>query len=514
MKKRRLAALLLTLTLAAASAVPAAAESAAFPDVRGSWCESAVSAVCSLGLMEGTAAGRFDPAGAVNQGSLLAMAARLCRQRTGGSIAAPRAGESWYQPYADYLRARLDSGALRDDTGALAGMLDGNGDSTCDRFDLVWIFSAVLNGDALPAVNDIGALPDTDDAAVRAFTAAGVLTGTDGYGTFRGLRTVSRGEAAVVLARIADPSARVRFTQKAYSLSQALLGLPADTPVLTVDGYAVSAETYAAYLANALADYRGAAGDAISWDTPDRGGLTPAEKVRAAALGKVQRLAVLMNHASAYPLTETQQAEVRRTVSADRLSSYSFGLSDAFLTQRAASSFLTANLMATRKPTRAELEAYLAENQELYGQYVLLYRDGTGRAASDAEARSTAQTLRQNLADHVRDREYVAYLVDKYGDEGTPEADVLPLAILSESGRAAASALSTDQVSAVLSEDDGYLVLIRRDPAESETLNDTLAYAPTAALLEQWAAQAVTATTDAYRALRMADIAARSETLL
>lgn len=66
----------------------------------------------------------------------------------------------------------------------------------------------------LPAVNEVPGLPDTGDPDVLELYRAGVLTGSDEYGTFNGHLTLTRAEAAAICARILRPELRVRFSPK------------------------------------------------------------------------------------------------------------------------------------------------------------------------------------------------------------------------------------------------------------------------------------------------------------
>lgn len=71
----------------------------------------------------------------------------------------------------------------------------------------------------LPVINDIAddAIPDLDPRSVisqdiLALYRAGVLTGTDQYGTFDGRGTLTRAQAAAICARMLRPELRVRFS--------------------------------------------------------------------------------------------------------------------------------------------------------------------------------------------------------------------------------------------------------------------------------------------------------------
>lgn len=62
----------------------------------------------------------------------------------------------------------------------------------------------------LEAINDIAATPDLPDGtAILSLYRAGILTGVDGAGTFHGEGTLTRAEAAAMLARIVRPELRI-----------------------------------------------------------------------------------------------------------------------------------------------------------------------------------------------------------------------------------------------------------------------------------------------------------------
>ena len=69
----------------------------------------------------------------------------------------------------------------------------------------------------LPVLNPDPAIPDVpgerydyqQTAAIRWLYQAGILNGTDAQGTFRGASPLNRGQAAVMLSRVLDPSLRI-----------------------------------------------------------------------------------------------------------------------------------------------------------------------------------------------------------------------------------------------------------------------------------------------------------------
>ena len=89
-------------------------------------------------------------------------------------------------------------------------------DETATRLDFVKLLSLV-SGDLLEPINDITDFPDATEETkdvVLSFYQAGILTGTDDYGTFRADGTLSRAEMATMAARLIRPELRQEFTIK------------------------------------------------------------------------------------------------------------------------------------------------------------------------------------------------------------------------------------------------------------------------------------------------------------
>ena len=84
------------------------------------------------------------------------------------------------------------------------------------RDEMAYLFANAL-GDNFPQLNQVTSLPDVepgDEYSQQIYTLyqAGILNGTDKYGTFLPDNTVSRGEAAALLTRMAEPETRLTFT--------------------------------------------------------------------------------------------------------------------------------------------------------------------------------------------------------------------------------------------------------------------------------------------------------------
>ena len=232
--------------------VPRVTEAPAFSDTAGAWCEAEVSTVCEAGLMEGRSADCFAPRDTLMPEHVVAVCARLYSLLTGGDGAVGPAaeGEAWYQPYYDYLAESLDYTG-----GSEALMLNFHATKyPAKRWHFAQILYQTLEAAEaeLPVLNQVSVVPDSTDPAVLALYRAGILTGNDPYGTFDGNGTLNRGQAAAILARLADPSLRQTFTLKSFDLCADVLGLEPETVVLTVGGAPVTAAEFANDLCTAL----------------------------------------------------------------------------------------------------------------------------------------------------------------------------------------------------------------------------------------------------------------------
>ena len=263
MVKRRFSALFLTLTLllctlpaAAAEGddwlVPKVQEAPAFTDMAGVWCEDAVQTVCQTGLMQGRSDGSFNPSGALTGAHIVTICARLYDLLTGGdgTLQEPAADQAWYDPAYESLAEALDYAG-----GLDALRINIHPDKySIRRWQFVELLDQTLTAAdvTLPAINQITVLPDTTDTAVLKLCSAGILTGSDQYGSFRGNESLSRGQAAAILARLADPAQRQTFTPEPFDLCADVLGVDGATVLLTVGGESVTAELFAYNLCDAL----------------------------------------------------------------------------------------------------------------------------------------------------------------------------------------------------------------------------------------------------------------------
>ena len=166
------------------------------------WAASAVRLCYEAGLMQG-AGGRFSGGDSLNAAQAVVMADRVHQIYHTGENTLTN-GDPWYAPYVDYAieNGIIEEGDFTDYTAPVT------------RAAMARVFSRALPAEALRAVRTVFSIPDLDDApegdrgAVRTLYDAGVLSGSDEYGTFYPDREVTRYEAAAIIARIAFESER------------------------------------------------------------------------------------------------------------------------------------------------------------------------------------------------------------------------------------------------------------------------------------------------------------------
>lgn len=247
---------------------PAVTSMPAFTDVSsdgkagGVWYDYESVKVCvEAGLMKGSGAA-FNPGGQITIAELAMICARINERLTGMAVPEKEDGEIWYAPA---IRVMEELGI---DTGA-------DPMARATRNDFARLLSAVCGGDTLAPINAITALPDTDSWDVLRLYNAGILTGTDKYGTFSPNGSLSRAETAAMLARLVRPSLRKSFVPAVRpsvgdlnSLTQLLLGMNADDTLATVDGVSISVQSFLYHLRSAVkqqAELSGGPGS-INWD--------------------------------------------------------------------------------------------------------------------------------------------------------------------------------------------------------------------------------------------------------
>lgn len=178
------------------------------------WYADTVARAYELGLMKGTSETSFSPLRGVTLAEAVTLAARLHSESVGdGADFAAGSGGPWYAPYAAYA---LESGLIGEepDYGAAA-----------TRADLARILVKALPAESLeplcepPVFADLEGDPEGEALAgeIEPLCRAGILSGEtiDGKQYFHPQRPISRAEVAALMARLADPSLRLRPAEPA-----------------------------------------------------------------------------------------------------------------------------------------------------------------------------------------------------------------------------------------------------------------------------------------------------------
>ncbi len=205
------------------SVTTSAALSNPFTDVpKNAWYYSVVSRAYAEGLINGKVKNGqnvFDPNANMTMAEVLKLAACVRQLLVDGKVTLTNSkdGSPWYMSYYNYLK----------DNGRLQSVLIDytNFKKPVTRGEMVRIFWNVMPASSLKQRNVIGegAIPDVDthnsehvvfSTAVYSFYRAGIVSGSDEYGTFHPDNNIRRSEVAAILVRIIDPSMRVAAPAK------------------------------------------------------------------------------------------------------------------------------------------------------------------------------------------------------------------------------------------------------------------------------------------------------------
>lgn len=206
------------LALAAMAAVFSATASAAgfskpntykdgqFSDVSNDkWFASSVASSYELGFMNGTDDTVFSPNGDVTVAQAITIASRVNDAYHSKGTSFDQSGKNWYDCYVDYAIA---NGIITD------GQFDSY-TRNITRSEMAVVFSKAVPTDFLEPKNDINEIPDIPSTnayfdEVLSLYKAGVVMGSDEFGTFKPNNNITRAEAAAIINRVALPESRLR----------------------------------------------------------------------------------------------------------------------------------------------------------------------------------------------------------------------------------------------------------------------------------------------------------------
>ena len=178
-----------------------------------SWYYSSVKAAWENDLIDGVTVNEFKPNATLTVVQTIKLAAALHQLGRTGEVSLKNGGVNWYDNYVNYVVA---NGIIEKD---YANYTKAQMNAPVTRGEFVHIFHGAE--EAYKAINTVAdnAIPDvkaTDKfaAEIYEFYRAGILTGSDAKGTFHSASTIKRSEAAAILLRMFEASAR-----KSISLS-------------------------------------------------------------------------------------------------------------------------------------------------------------------------------------------------------------------------------------------------------------------------------------------------------
>lgn len=191
-----------------------------FSDVlSGSWYDQGVTTCAERGVMVGTGEGRFSPAAQLSDPECLTMALRLYDLQRGGDGTLEKAPEDaeglpgadrWYRDAVYTARQwGLDSADGFDVLVNRSTSLSGSGSTSRDTFAQALTVAA----GELPKKYDVVKIPDVERTEYNQYLyglyEAGILNGTDSFGTFQADKELTRAECAVMVSRVLDPAQRL-----------------------------------------------------------------------------------------------------------------------------------------------------------------------------------------------------------------------------------------------------------------------------------------------------------------
>lgn len=450
----------------AAGSMPAFADvSPAGPGAGEAWYDYESVKVCvEAGLMKGTGEG-FQPGGGLTIAELATVCARIHEKQGGMALPEPMAGEDWYRPA---IRVMEELGI---DTGA-------DPLARATRDDFARMLSTVCAGDTLKAINSISSLPDTDSADALRLYNAGILTGTDDYGTFAGGGSLSRAEAAAMLARVVRPSLRRQFVPAerpaggADDPAMLVLGVSGDTTLLTVNGRAVPAKEYLYFLAGGITQigrYFGSAAD-INWDATMYG-MPLAQYLKEDALDTAVLYSVTEDEAARAGVTLTAE----QTAELDGFHAYAVETLggeeayQAYLTSQCIDEAGLRHIQSVGRlymnledhlfpaPDQKELDTYLEETGILRAKHILVSDEALGQEIlAQLKAAGNSEKKFDELAEL-----YSEDGRDSAGHLAAPDGYVFKPGEMIEEFEDGAKALAVGKVSGLVESEFGYHIILR-----------------------------------------------------
>lgn len=218
-----------------------------FTDVpNDAWYKEDLMIAVTTGLISGKTTDKYAPNDNLTYAEAVKLAACMNEKYTKGEVTL-EVGNPWYQTYVDYCK---ENNIIHTDY---------NWSDFATRVGYMYIFACALPDEAYEPINTIedGTIPDIPmdspyAAIVYKMYRAGIVTGVDSLHNCNPTANITRAEVAVIVARMMDPSKRIRFEMK-NSFSDVENDTEVKTP--TSDGSGVDVIPTVPYDPNQGGDY-------------------------------------------------------------------------------------------------------------------------------------------------------------------------------------------------------------------------------------------------------------------
>lgn len=209
--KKRILSLALAVCLCAGLSAPAMAAGPTFSDVPAShWAYSYVEKAADNGWVTGIGNGLFGVDQQVTYAELSTMLVRAfypeLPEHYGGAITRPNDYEWWEPYYYGIANFGLDRGTQMYSQDVHS--------QPVNRYEMAQLLSNIVNLEEVKldynaasvqaGIGDWSSVPSNYRDALTTVVAAGIITGVDSNGTFNGNGYMTRGQAAVVMCRMAE----------------------------------------------------------------------------------------------------------------------------------------------------------------------------------------------------------------------------------------------------------------------------------------------------------------------
>ncbi|MGE4354481.1 MAG: S-layer homology domain-containing protein [Oscillospiraceae bacterium] len=168
--------------------------------------QGVIKSVYEDGLMKGYGDGTFAPDSMITEAEVITLSAILHSEVKGDNHIFDAAGyDHWYDPYVSYV---VSEGMV--ETSDFDSL-----EAPASREKVAFYLCYALPGNMLSPINETPAVPDVQRSYPYSYEIyklykAGILTGSDGNGTFNYGHTITRAEVAALVARLAHAESRIK----------------------------------------------------------------------------------------------------------------------------------------------------------------------------------------------------------------------------------------------------------------------------------------------------------------